>query len=324
MKKILFVLFLAGCASVSPLSKETTDAQDLLVTPPEANTREISVEGTQQPKSFPVSVNQEYLIGKDSVIGMVRYYTVMKNDSLIEIARMFNLGFNSIEDANPGLDPFVPPVDTRVTVSTEWVLPAVKEREGIIINIPEMRLYFFPYKNSQFVYTFPIGIGDDGKETPTGTYSISQKRTQPYWYVPKSIKKEDPQLPDVVPPGPENPLGTHALRLSASSILIHGTNRPWGIGRKVSHGCIHLYPEDIPWLFKRVKKGTRVTIVKQPVKAGTRGNRVYLQVHNHGTMNYLREALTVLGRQNLISRVNPAKIKQAVSERTGIPVVISD
>jgi L,D-transpeptidase ErfK/SrfK len=127
-----------------------------------------------------------------------------------------------------------------------------------------------------------------------------------------------------MPPGPDNPLGSHALRLSIPSILIHGTNKPWGIGRKVSHGCIHLYPEDIPWLFKHVKKGMRVTIIKQPVKVGMRANRVYLEVHADGNVNYLREAIILLSRKNLLNRINSAKLNRAVKEKSGIPVIISD
>jgi L,D-transpeptidase ErfK/SrfK len=265
----------------------------------------------------------KFLAGKDSVIGMVRYHKVRNNESLIEIARMFDLGFNEISDANPGTDPFIPPAGLRAEIPAEWVLPDVKVRQGIIINISDMRLYFFPQRNSEFVYTFPIGIGDEGKETPVGRYRIIQKINQPYWHVPKSIKEEKPELPDVVPPGPDNPLGSHALRLSAPGILIHGTNRPWGIGRRVSHGCIHLYPEDIPWLFDHVKKGTRVTIVNQPVKVGIRGNRVYLEVHDVGKMNYLGEALTILGRKNLIGRIDSARINRVIREKDGVPAVIS-
>ncbi len=324
MKKLLFVLLLAGCAHISPSPEETPSGRIEKEMPVAAELREDNDEGIQADKGTPVFVNRKYKIGNGSVIGMVRYYKVSGNESLIEIARKFNLGFNGITDANPGADPFVPPNGMMVQVPTEWVLPEVRVREGIVINISELRLYFFPSRNSKIVYTFPIGIGDEGTETPTGSFKVIQKKASPSWIVPKSIKKEDPKLPDVVPPGPDNPLGTHALRLSASSVLIHGTNRPWGIGRKVSHGCIHLYPEDIPWLYRNVKTGTRVTIVKQPVKAGVRDNRVYLEVHNVGNMNYLREALAVLGRKKLLDRVDSAKVNQAAKERNGVPIVVSD
>jgi L,D-transpeptidase ErfK/SrfK len=311
MKKYLvLLLFLAGCSHFTPGPEET-------------------ISSPIEPRGGigsgpPVFVNKEYLVADDSVLGMVRYYKVRESDSLIEIARSFDLGFNEISDANPETDPFVPVVGTRVEIPTEWILPDVKVREGIIINISERRLFFFPDKDSKYVYTYPIGIGDDGAETPTGTFKIIQKRVNPSWYVPKSIRKEDPKLPNVVPPGPDNPLGTHALRLSLPTVLIHGTNRPWGIGRKVSHGCIHLYPEDIPRLFEQVGTGTRVTIVRQPVKVGTRGDKVYLEVHRDGKINYLREALTILRKRKLLDRVDSDRVNQAVQEKTGVPTVISD
>ncbi|HKZ17948.1 MAG TPA: L,D-transpeptidase family protein [Geobacteraceae bacterium] len=311
MKKyLLLLLFLAGCSHI------TTDMEDTMSAPSGAREDKGSVS--------PVFVNKEYLVADDSVFGMVRYYEVRDSDSLIEIARAFDLGFNEISDANPETDPFVPENGTRVEVPTEWILPDVKVRDGIIINISERRLFLFPNKNSKFVYTYPIGIGDNGTETPKGTFKIIQKRVNPNWNVPKSIRKEDPKLPNVVPPGPDNPLGTHALRLSLPTVLIHGTNRPWGIGRKVSHGCIQLYPEDIPRLFDQVEVGTRVTIVRQPVKVGTRGNKVYLEVHRDGKRNYLREALNLLRKKNLLDRVDSESINQAVHEKSGVPMVISD
>ncbi|HET6419477.1 MAG TPA: L,D-transpeptidase family protein [Geobacteraceae bacterium] len=312
MKKLVFFLFLAGCASINQNPKVQTAAGGHDKKPPVAE------------NAAPAFVNREYYFGDESVIGMVRYHKVRENESLIEIARMYNLGFNGISDANRGADPFVPPTGLIVQVPTEWILPDVKAREGIVINISEMRLYFFPRRNSNYVYTFPIGIGDDGKETPVGNFRVIQKKARPYWVVPKSIKQEDPNLPNVVPPGPDNPLGTHALRLSMPSVLIHGTNKPWGIGRKVSHGCIHLYPEDIPWLFDNVKTGTQVKIIRQPVKAGVRANRVYLEVHDNGDMNYLREALAILARKKLLERVDSSKVQQAVTERSGIPTVVSN
>jgi L,D-transpeptidase ErfK/SrfK len=311
MKKYLFLLlFLAGCSHFTPGREETVSVPV------------VTREGVSSEPS--VFVNREYFVADDSVFGMVRYYKVRESDSLIEIARAFDLGFNEISDANPESDPFVPVAGTKVEVPTEWILPDVKVREGIIINVSERRLFFFPGNGSKYVYTYPIGIGDDGKETPTGTFKIIQKKVNPNWYVPKSIRKEDPKLPNVVPPGPDNPLGSHALRLSLPTVLIHGTNRPWGIGRKVSHGCIHLYPEDIPILYDQVKTGTRVTIVRQPVKVGIRGDKVYLEVHRDGKINYLHEALTILRRKKLLGRVDSDRVNQVVQEKTGVPTVISD
>ena len=141
-----------------------------------------------------------------------------------------------------------------------------------------MRLYQFP-RAAGAPMMFPVGVGSEGWTTPVGTFSVIQKQVNPRWYPPASIRREEPDLPAMVPPGPDNPLGTHALRLSKGSILIHGTDKPFGVGRKASHGCLRLYPEDIPLLFERVPVGTQVTIVREPVKVGVRAGRVYVEVH---------------------------------------------
>jgi L,D-transpeptidase ErfK/SrfK len=139
--------------------------------------------------------------------------------------------------------------------------------------------------------------------------------------VPKSIKLEKPELPDVVPPGPDNPLGTHALRLSSGFVLIHGTNRPWGVGRRVSHGCIRLYPEDIPKLFSLVSTGTKVMIVQQPVKAGVRDKRVYIEVHKEEGIqrNSFNNAVQLLVKKGLLKMVSTEKLYKAVREKSGMP-----
>ncbi|NJD62677.1 MAG: L,D-transpeptidase, partial [Deltaproteobacteria bacterium] len=172
--------------------------------------------------------------------------------------------------------------------------------------------------------TFPIGIGDLGKDTPVGTFTVIQKIRNPAWHVPKSILRERPELPAIVPPGPDNPLGSHAIRLSRRSLLIHGTNRPWGIGTRSSRGCIRLYPEDIPRLFNIVRRGTTVTIVNQPVKAAAEGDRVYLEVHDYGDRDDLYgESLKVLEAKRLMNRVDLDKIRKASKERRGLLVDVS-
>jgi L,D-transpeptidase ErfK/SrfK len=269
-----------------------------------------------------------YSYGKNNtVIGANKTYTVKQNESLIEIARKFDIGFNEIADSNPDLDPFVPGTKVSVEIPTSWVLPDVKPYDGIVINLAEMRLYYFFKKDrSWLVRTFPIGIGSEGNNTPLGNFSVIQKIVNPSWYVPESIRKEKPTLPKVVPPGPDNPLGTHALRLSLGTILLHGTNRPYGIGRRVSHGCIRLYPEDIPKLFQLVTIGTRVTIVRQPVKVGVKNNEVYIEVHKskNKLINYFKEAIQLLSKKNLLKRVSTEKLYYALSKKRGIPVKISN
>jgi L,D-transpeptidase ErfK/SrfK len=262
------------------------------------------------------------------IMGSVTTYKVKEKESLIEIARKFSLGYNEITAANPDLDPFIPGEGASVTIPTSWILPDVESRDGIVINLSEMRLYnIYNVGSMLFVQTFPIGIGDEGSDTPTGQFRVIEKLVRPSWHVPESIKKEKPFLPDVVPPGPENPLGSHAMRLSNPRILIHGTNKPWGVGRRVSHGCIRLYPEDIPVLFRSAPKGVKVMIVKQPVKAGFKGDRVYIEVHGENSKSnnsYFDYAVRLLRKKHMLSRVNTEKLHYAIEEKKGMPVDISD
>jgi L,D-transpeptidase ErfK/SrfK len=264
----------------------------------------------------------------NTIIGTLLTYTVKHDESLIEIARKFDIGYQEIVEVNPDLDPFVPGEGISVAIPTSWILPDVSQHEGIVINLSEMRLfYFFKQKRSTLVMTFPIGIGREGFATPVGKFRVIEKTVNPNWYVPKSIREEKPELPEIVPPGPDNPLGSHALRLSLGNVLIHGTNKPWGVGRRVSHGCIRLYPEDIPWLFKSVSKGTLVTIVRQPIKVGAKDkNKVFIEVHDdnpEGNIDYIKEAVMLLMKKKLIEKISTKKLYKALEEQRGIPVNIS-
>jgi len=273
-----------------------------------------------------IAIDTYSFTGTNNLIGMLRYYEVKENESLIEIARYFDLGYNEIVDANPSIDPFVPPPGEKIKIPTIWILPAKRPEKGIVINLSEMRLYYFFKKNKKsFVMTFPVGIGDEGAETPPGVFKITEKIESPSWKVPESIRKERPELPAVVPPGPDNPLGSHALRLSWSSILIHGTDKPWGIGRNVSHGCIRLYPEDIVKLFYKVRVNTTVYIVREPIKIGKKGRDIYIEVHNDNKWkdrNYYDEAIMMLTKMNLINSVDLAKLYKAIKDKSGIPLKI--
>ena len=261
----------------------------------------------------------------NGVLGRHEYHTTLPDESLIEIARNFSIGYNSITESNRGLNPFVPGTAIDVTINTGKLLPDTELKAGIVINLSDYRLYcFFSEGEERFVAVFPIGIGDDHWETPLGSYSVVDKLIRPAWAPPPSIRKEDPSLPLRVPPGPENPLGSHALRLSQRSILIHGTHRPYSVGRKASHGCIHLYPEDIPILFGMVKKGTKVSIVRQPVKVGMSGGRIFIQVHDDTDFkdNYVAETKRVLERKDL-QTVDYEKLMLVIRERNGIPTDIT-
>ncbi len=268
------------------------------------------------------SLGAEYCFNQD-VGGILSIHTIKSDDSLIELARRYDVGFNEITAANPKIDPFIPLAGTRVTIPRSWILPDVPQHQGIVINLAEMRLYYFTPRNRECVETFPIGIGDEGWDTPTGTYRITEKKVNPAWHVPGSILKQRPELPKVLPPGDDNPLGSHALRLSGGKIMIHGTNRPFGIGRRVSHGCIHLYPEDIATFFHKVAIGTSVTIVQQPVKAAAVNGWVVVEIHEGGARELERKAVDLLKKKGLLARVDLDRLKVAIQARSGMPTDIT-
>lgn len=268
----------------------------------------------------------EVYSGDATVIGNRKSYRIRGRESLVEIARRFDLGYQEMTAANPGIDPFAPGAGISVTIPTVWIVPESLKSGGIVINLSEMRLYYsFSFKGARLIASFPIGIGDEGKDTPVGTFRVIQKIANPSWYVPQSVKMEKPELPDIVPPGPANPLGTHAMRLSERTILIHGTNKPWGVGRRVSHGCIRLYPEDIPRLYRLVAVGTPVTIVREPVKVGERSGKVFMEVHDDqsSSAENIETAITLLKGNNLQDRVSTKKLLRAIMEKKGYPVDIS-
>ncbi len=258
------------------------------------------------------------------VIGETCTHVVLPGESLIEMARNHDLGFNEIEDANPGLDAFVPTVGALVVLPTSWIVPRAAAPGRVVVNLSEMRLFQFPKKPGPTT-TFPVGIGSEGWLTPTGTFQVIQKQVNPPWYPPASIRKEEPDLPAMVPPGPDNPLGTHALRLSKGSILIHGTDRPFGVGRKASHGCLRLYPEDITILFTQVPVGAEVRIVREPVKIGVRAGRVFVEVHrdDESGLDPVAEARKLIAKRKLTGSIDPEKLAAALREMRGYPVDVT-
>ena len=242
----------------------------------------------QRPAPQPVPIASDRLVlssPTDDVVGQLQVVVAGYNDTLPDIARRFNLGYEEIVAANPGVS-IDTPRGMRIVLPTQFILPPAPRR-GIVINLATLRLFYFPPTpepdGSQVVITHPVGIGREGWTTPLGQTRIVSKEQAPRWYVPASIRREhatwgDP-LPSQVPPGPRNPLGTHALHLARPGYLIHGTNKPGGIGMRVSHGCIQLYPEDIVSLYAQVPVGTPVTIVNQPVLAGWYQGTLYLEAH---------------------------------------------
>lgn len=213
---------------------------------------------------------------RNDLIGTPASYVTRFEDTLLDVARVHDLGFIAIRAANPGVDPWLPGAGKTLALPTQFVLPDAPRR-GIVVNLPELRLYYFPATGEPL--SFPIGIGGEGKETPIGHTAVAQKRIRPTWIPTQSEHQEDADLPATVPPGPDNPMGDYALYLAWTGYAIHGTNRPYSIGRRDSHGCIRMYPEDIERLFKLVTPGTPVTIVSQPVKVGWSNGELYVEAH---------------------------------------------
>lgn len=213
----------------------------------------------------------------DAVIGRLEYVSVEAGENLLLIARRHDLGYIETVAANPGVDPWLPGAGRTLILPKAHILPNAP-RKGIVINLPELRLYYYGNGGSLPI-TYPIGVGRKGRETPIGSTQIVRKRAAPTWIPPASIRAERPELPAVVPPGPDNPLGDFALDLGWHSYVVHGTNRPYGIGRRVSSGCIRLYPEDIERLYAMVSVGTPVTVVDQPLKMGWSDGQLYIEIH---------------------------------------------
>jgi L,D-transpeptidase ErfK/SrfK len=239
----------------------------------------------------PPSIRAEtFLLSEDreSVVGQIRYTRVIKGETLVDIARQTDLGYDQIILANPRLNRWVPEEGARVKIPNMYVLPGTARR-GIVLNIAELRLYYYPPSArgaSKYVITHPVSIGRMDWRTPLGQTKVVSKERDPAWRPTHSIRTEHEldgdELPDYIPGGdPENPLGRFALRLGIRSYLIHGVNesKEYGIGMRVTHGCIRMYPEDIEPLFSQVSIGTPVLIINEPIKLGRRGERIFLEVH---------------------------------------------
>ena len=211
----------------------------------------------------------------DLIQGQVMTYTVQKKESLYDIARKFDMGAIEIQAANPGVNPWKPKAGTKVIVTTKHVVPSITH-DGILINLSASRLFYFPGGGE--VMTFPVASGKEGWETPVAATTVIEKKKNPTWTPPARIRAENPDLPEFIPPGPDNPLGQYAMALGLSGIMIHGTTSPTSIGKHASHGCIRMYPEDIKTLFNAVPRGTPVLITKTPYVIGWQGDTLYLQV----------------------------------------------
>jgi L,D-transpeptidase ErfK/SrfK len=216
------------------------------------------------------------------VVGEIEIIHTVYEDTFVALMRRYNVGFQDLVRANPGVDPWLPGEGTELVIPSRFVLPDAPRR-GIVLNVPELRLYYFPDDDGSRVITYPISVGREGWNTPYGRTTVVRKQHLPTWTPPQSVREEHAArgdfLPAVVRPGPDNPLGEHALYLGFPSYLIHGTNEPRGLGMRVSHGCIRMYPENIAALFEVVAPGTPVTIVNQPYKLGWGEGGLYMEAH---------------------------------------------
>lgn len=271
------------------------------------------------------------------VIGQVKVIYARSEDTLLDIARRHGLGYDEMVHANPGLDRWAPGEGTPVVLPTRYILPDTP-REGLVLNIAELRLYYYPKAGAdgeRVVYTYPVSIGRMDWKTPLGLAKVTAKEVDPPWRPPASIKAEHAAqgdiLPDVVPGGPDNPLGRHALRLSIPSYLIHGTNRPNGIGMRVTHGCVRMYPEDVAKVFGMVPVGTPLRIVDQPVKLGRINGYWLVEVHEPLEEDNIPIKVTLEQATRAVAAktgpdlqgIDRAALEAAIDQLSGIPVSIA-
>ncbi|HEY8190283.1 MAG TPA: L,D-transpeptidase family protein [Micavibrio sp.] len=285
-------------------------------------------------KEEPASKGQAKAYAKD-YIGEMQSYVAKYEDTMVQIARTYNVGFVELRSANPFLDPWIPGAGKKLIIPSMHLLPR-SVHEGVVINLPEMRMYAY-IKPGNPPITFPIGIGREGLLTPSGSTSIVRKKEGPVWRPTLRMRKEHPELPVQVGPGPDNPMGTHAMYLGWPEYAIHGTDKPFSIGRRVSSGCIRMYPEDIIKAYNLFPVGTRVTVVDQPVKVGWVGDRLYLEAHpttdqadkmelDGGLPGYVFTeedmGLIVAAAGEYTRDLDWRLIREAIRERRGYPVEV--
>jgi len=275
-----------------------------------------------------------------SVVGTDSHIKTVYKDTLLDIARRNSLGYYEIIRANPGVDMWLPGEGTDIMLPGRRILPP-GPREGIVVNIPEHRLYYYPKPKKHekpVVITYPVSIGKMDWKTPLGETRVTQKEKHPFWYPPESVRKEhlangDPLAPGPVKPGPDNPLGDYAMRLAAGNgtYLIHGTNNPMAVGMAITHGCIRMYPEDVAALFPLIPVGTKVWLINEPVKVAFVDGELLMEAHpavdDEGqntadpNMDLLSQKLDqVLG--STTAAIHWDFAKQALQAANGIPTVV--
>jgi L,D-transpeptidase ErfK/SrfK len=263
------------------------------------------------------------------LVGRLSLHETRASDTFVDLAPVLGVGYVELVAANPGVDPWLPGNGTRLVVPKARLLPSGK-REGIVINLGDLRLYFF--EPGRAPRSVPIGIAKDGYATPLGVTEVKSKKEKPIWIPGPSARRDG--YPAKVEPGPDNPLGDHALYLGWQSYLIHGTNDPRGVGRHSSRGCIRLYPRDMAGLYSRVGLGTKVRVVNEPVKLGWVGGQLYLEINPDEQQSLeldekgerssdrapdgLRQ-LVVRAAGEHAGRVDWAAVEHAAKRRSGVP-----
>ncbi len=284
------------------------------------------------------------------IFGQIQTATASRAETLLDVARRYDIGQDAMMLANPDVDRWLPEEGAKVVLPLRFIIPQA-ERTGIVINLPEMRLYYFPKPTKgqrAEIITYPVSIGRMDWNTPLGKTTIVRKQKDPTWTPPLSLRKEAiadgrPPLPEVIPAGPDNPLGKYALYLGLSGYLIHGTNKPLGVGMRVTHGCMRLYPEDIEKLFNIIPTGTPVQIVNQPIKLGWQSEHLlFIELHPpleeehinpqdfeqeiYRTLSKFLERTTKDANGKVIRKVkiNQQALESAIQAQNGIPTLISE
>ena len=316
---------LAGCTFLEDLYSGTRGHERPPAVPLEA-----------RPIEEPIARNYFVLESpQQSVVGSPQIVYASAENTLSDLAREYGLGYDEIVAANPDVDPWLPGDRRPVLLPTQFVVPDVP-REGIVLNIASKRLFYFSRAaegEPQTVMTYPIGIGRVGWETPLGATEVVSKATNPHWFVPASVRREHAELgnplPSVVPPGPDNPLGAYVLKLEMPGYLIHGTNQPYGVGMRVSHGCVRLYPENIELLFSLVDVGEPVQIINEPYLLGRHNGELYFEAHQalEDDLMLPAERLDILLGQSevtsTLSQRDADHIRSIASNANGVAMLVS-
>lgn len=272
-------------------------------------------------------------VGSD-IVGQVITVEAQSGDTLLKIANDYNIGWHEIMEANPDVNPNHLRWGQRVVIPTAYILPPF--RDGIVINLAELRLYYFS-PDKKYVYTYPVGLGRKEWRTPIVDSVVVNKKEDPTWYVPNSIRdfvfeQTGKELPEFMGPGPDNPLGKFAIYMQKAGYLIHGTNQPWSVGKLVSSGCIRLFPDDIEELFNNVHIGQKVRIIHYPYKLGWNEGKLYLEAHIPVNIDDPISHLNIISADDAIRdavkghdvKVNWERAEQTIEHQLGIPVAISD